>query len=73
MTSTGTLEQWGIGINPIPPKEAAPKYEFIRQDCDWNEAVEIAMQNRKTHPDEPVELWPIGGSHQVHVVREVMK
>jgi len=68
---TGTLADYGVIINPSAPKEAGPRYEWIKKDCDWKEAVEIAIQNRKTRPDVAVELWPVDGSHCVHVVREV--
>lgn len=67
-----TLQQLGIGIQTETPKDAT-RYEFLRKDMDWPDAVELAIQNRKTHPNEVVELWPIDGSHRVHVVREVVK
>lgn len=64
-----SLADYGIGINPVPPADTGEKYAWVRQDCDWNDAVTLAIQCRKTHPNEPIELWPADGSHRVHVVR----
>jgi hypothetical protein len=68
-----SLADYGIAVQTDPPSEAAPKYVWVKQDCDWEEAVTLAIQCRKTHPKEAIELWPISGSHCVHVVREVAK
>lgn len=66
-----SLAEYGIGIQTNPPEDTPKKLTFVKKDCDWTEAVELAIQCRKTHPKEAIELWPIGGSHRVHVVREV--
>jgi len=66
-----SLEQWGIAIQTDPPIEPAPRYEYLLQDADWAQAVDIAIKHREHHPDQAVEIWPAGGSHQVHVVREI--
>lgn len=68
-----TLADYGIDITVNPPADLPKKLIFVKQDCDWSEAVELAIQCRKTHQKEAIELWPIGGSHRVHVVREVVQ
>jgi hypothetical protein len=67
-----SLAEYGIGIRTDSPDEPPAHYEWVKQDCDWQEAVALAIQCRKTHPNEAIELWPISGSHCVHVVREVV-
>lgn len=66
-----SLEKWGIGIQINPPAVLPPRYEYILKDAEWPEAVNIAIRHREHHPTEAVELWPIGDTHRVHVVREV--
>lgn len=68
-----SLADLGIGINPLAPKEAGPRYEYLLQDADWAVAIDIAKKHREHHPDVPVELWPREGSHSVDVVKEVRK
>ena len=56
-------------ILPVP---ASPvQFALIKRCSNSAEAVEIAFQNRHTHPDEPVEIWPVSGSEERIVVREI--
>jgi hypothetical protein len=68
-----TLEQLGLPLNCNPPKnEPGIRWELIGGH-DYHtpqDAVAIALQWRKTHPDEPVEIWPLTGD-MWRVVREV--
>lgn len=57
-------------IVPPPP---APKYAMIKRCGTSAEAVSMASQNRKTHPDEVVEIWPVPESEERIVVRELME
>ena len=56
-------------IVPVPPIQFA----LIKQCSGSAEAVDIAHQNRQTHPDEPVEIWPVPDSDERIVVREIME
>ena len=67
-----SLADLGISINPLAPKEAGPRYEYLLEDADWAVAIDIAKKHREHHPDVPVEIWPRGGSHSVDVVKEVL-
>jgi len=39
-------------------KDPETQYLVTREPVDWNEAVTLALQCRKTHPDELIELIP---------------
>jgi hypothetical protein len=56
-------------IVPAPPVPV--QFALIKRCGNSAEAVEIAFQNRHTHPDEPVEIWPVSGSEERIVVREI--
>jgi len=67
---TPTLADYGIGFNPIPPKDEPGKRYILVKECGHVEAVELAIQCRETHPNEPIEIWPKDGDLRL-VVREV--
>jgi len=51
-----TLQEQGITINVMAPE---PEQRFIiKENLDWPAALELALQNRKCHPNEPIELIP---------------
>jgi len=52
-----SLKTQGITISVLA-KEPETRYLVTREPVDWNEAVTLALQCRKTHPDEPIELIP---------------
>jgi hypothetical protein len=56
-------------IVPVPPIQFA----LIKRCSSSAEAVGLAFQNRKTHPEEAVEIWPVPDSEDRIVVREVME
>ena len=66
-----TLSDYGINLNIAPPADPKPRYEYLLQDADWHEAINIAIKHREHHPRQAVEIWPRDGSHRVDVVREV--
>ena len=60
-------------IVPEDPAPPALKYALIKRCGNASEAVSMAFQNRKTHPDEVVEIWPVPESEERIVVRELME
>jgi hypothetical protein len=56
-------------IVPVPPIQFA----LIKRCSSSAEAVGMAFQNRKTHPDESVEIWPVLDSEERIVVREIVE
>ena len=56
-------------IVPVPPIQFA----LIKRCSSSAEAVGLAFQNRKTHPEEAVEIWPVPDSEDRIVVREIME
>jgi hypothetical protein len=56
-------------IVPVPPIQ----YALIKRCGNATEAVSLALQNRRTHPHEAVEIWPVPNSAERIVVREVME
>ncbi|MDD4136732.1 MAG: hypothetical protein PHT99_02415 [Methanoregula sp.] len=69
-----SLEQLGIPLNCNPPKGEPGRSYVLIGGHDYNDprsAVDIALQHRKTHPDTPVEIWPVSGDTW-RVVREVV-
>ena len=71
---TPSLADFGIGLNCNPPKnEPGTKYQIVGTgELLHKEAVELAIQQRKTHPNEAVEIWATEGDMRL-VVREVVK
>jgi hypothetical protein len=70
-----SLRQMQLPINLNPPKgEPGSRYQRIGEEIYHTPeaAVAIALQHRKTHPEEPVEIWPLAGD-MWRVVREVVK
>lgn len=67
-----SLADYGIGLNCNPPKGEPGNRYILVKECGHIEAVELAIQSRKTHPDEPIEIWPLDGDMRM-VVREVVK
>ena len=65
-----SLAQWGIGSQGIPPQSELGSRWILVRECGYVEAVDLAIQCRKTHPDEPIEIWPKDGDIRL-VVREV--
>lgn len=63
-------EDPGITLNMLAPLPEEEKY-IVLAGVDRREAVEMALQCRKTHPDEPIELIPTGD--RWNVVRVVVK
>lgn len=61
-----------ITLNFDPPQEPGKRYILVKDDCDHIEAVHIAIQCRKTHPEEPIEIWVKSDTLRT-VVREVVK
>lgn len=53
--------------------ESPIRFALIKQCSGSAEAVDIALQNRKTHPEEAVEIWPVPDSDERIVVREIME
>jgi len=52
---TQTLLELGITINI----QDNPEHRIlVKKGIEWNEAVELAIQCRKTHPEEAVEILP---------------
>ena len=67
---TSLLKQ-GINVSVLG-KEPEARHLVTQQLIGWKEAVTLAQQCRKTHPQEPIELIPKGDLW--HVVRcEVKK
>ena len=60
-------------IVPEDPAPTAPRFALIKRCGTSAEAVNMAFQNRKTHPDEVVEIWPVPESEERIVVRELME
>lgn len=65
MTGGTTLFDFGGSPAPGPQEEAVPTPFatscplFLVQICPTvKDAVSLAFQCRKTHPDEPIEIWP---------------
>jgi len=53
---TQTLLELGITINI----QDNPEHRIlVKQGIDWNEAVDLAIQCRTHHPDEPIEILPM--------------
>lgn len=69
---TPTLSQWGIGINITPPADEPGKHYILVGDYEHSEAVQMAIQCRKTHKNEAVEIWPLENGLR-RVVREAVK
>jgi len=68
-----SLEQLGLPLNcNPPPNEPGKRYLLVGGHDYYNprDAVAMALQWRKTHENEPVEIWPISGDSW-RVVREV--
>lgn len=65
-----TLADFCPQLRPAPTPSAA-RFALIQHCPDPAGAVSIAFQNRKTHPAEPVEIWPVPESKERIVVREV--
>lgn len=57
----------------IVPSAPPIQYALIKRCGGSAEAVSMAFQNRKTHPDEAVEIWPVPESEERIVVREIME
>lgn len=55
-------------IVPVPPIQ----YALIKRCGNAAEAVDMARQNIRTHPNEPIEIWPVPESEERIVVREIM-
>ena len=55
----GTLADYGITIDiqKTVPEPSATKF-IVLQDAEWPDAISVAIQCRKTHPDEAVEIYP---------------
>ena len=53
---TQTLLELGITINI---QDSTEHRILVKKGIEWNEAVEMAIQCRKTHPDEPIEILPM--------------
>ena len=65
-----TLKDDQITINVTPgPAPVEEKY-IIGKDLDYDAAISLAIQNRKTHQQEPVEVRKKGEGWQV--IRVVM-
>ncbi len=52
---TTSLKDSQITINIMARPQVEEKY-IIGQDLDYDTAIQLAIQNRKTHPQEPVEI-----------------
>jgi len=68
-----SLEQFGIGLNTNPPQNEPGTRFMLIGGHDFHtpaDAVSIARQWRTTHPNDPVEIWPVTGDSW-RVVREV--
>jgi hypothetical protein len=50
-------EDPGIVLNVLADLPAEDKF-IVVQNVEWNAAVEMALQCRKTRPNEPIELIP---------------
>lgn len=57
----------------IVPSAPPIQYALIKRCGNATEAVSLALQNRRTHPHEAVEIWPVPNSAERIVVREVME
>ena len=62
-----SLADFGIKITLDPPP--TEKKVVVKENIDWNEAVELAKQCRVAHPDEPIEIIPVSSTGHVTVVR----
>ncbi len=47
-------------VNKVQSKELPETTLLIKRGCSFNEVLTMATQNRKTHPNEPVEWFPDG-------------
>jgi len=56
-------------IVPVPPCQ----YALIKRCANAGEAVDMARQNLRTHPNEILEIWPVPESEERIVVRELME
>ena len=67
-----SLSDYGIGLNCNPPKgEPGQRYQRVGTGpMPHREALELAIQYRKHHPKEAVEVWPMDGDMRL-VVAEV--
>jgi hypothetical protein len=52
-----SLSDWGIVINHN--EEPQETRILVKRDIPWNEAVQLAIQCRKTHPEEPIAILPM--------------
>lgn len=51
--------------------EVVEKTEILRKGATFEEVRDLAMQNRKTHPNEPVE-WQLDSNHNTYTLRRVI-
>jgi hypothetical protein len=65
-----SLAEWGIGINISPPESEPGKRYILVGDFEHIEAINLAIQCRKTRPSESIEIWPLENGLR-RVVREV--
>jgi hypothetical protein len=42
-------------LSDFIPELKPEKYILIKDGCGYQDMLSIALQNRKTHPDEPIE------------------
>ena len=68
-----SLADFDIKLNIDPPRdEPGKRYILVKDNCDHIEAVNIAVQCRRTHPAEAVEIWVKSDTLRT-VVREAVK
>jgi len=48
----------GIAFNLLDPVPTEEKFYVTLEPVEYNEAVNTCLQNRKTHPDEALEIYP---------------
>jgi hypothetical protein len=66
-----SLSQWGITIDLTPPKDEPGKQYILIGDYEHMESIQVAIQCRKTHEKEAVEIWPLENGLR-RVVREAV-
>lgn len=69
-----SLSDYGVQISMSPMPEPIPdeqKYELLRVNLTYDQAVEYCQQNLKTHPSEKVWFFLIPGAGLFRVCREV--
>lgn len=69
-----SLADYGIAIeiNKPVPVEHPTKIFIVLKDAEYPEAILMAIQCRKTHPEEPVTIYPHGNGLYT-VVREAIQ